>query len=161
MLLNIDILPLLGFLAMIFLLLIVQDLLDFPWPNEIYATHRAALSTLLSALFWISALALDLVWTLSRDNAPAINSDNSSSSGECTSDPQSDYQGKRSPSPEHQGQRSSSPEVESPFSWNNHLVHVSVMVQVLGEGFSFRIIFLHMLLDDFVFFLYKWFMFYS
>ena len=63
---------------MIFLLLIVQDLLDFPWPNEIYATHRAALSTLLSALFWISALGLDLVWTLTRDNAPAINSDNSS-----------------------------------------------------------------------------------
>ena len=67
-----------GFLALILLLLGAQELLDLPWPEDIFATHRAALSTLSSAIFWILALALDLLWTFTRDNAPAINSDNSS-----------------------------------------------------------------------------------
>ena len=49
-----------------------------PWPEDIFATHSAALSTMSSAIFWILALALDLMWTFTRDNAPAINSDNSS-----------------------------------------------------------------------------------
>ena len=62
---------------MIWLLLLAQDLLDFPWPSEIFSTNRAALATLSSALFWILALALDLIWIFTRDNAPAINSDNS------------------------------------------------------------------------------------
>ena len=67
-----------GFLALILLLLLAQELLDLPWPDDDFATHRAALSALSSAIFWILALALDLIWTFTRDNAPAINSDNSS-----------------------------------------------------------------------------------
>ena len=49
-----------------------------PWPEDIFTTHSAALSIMSSAIFWIIALALDLMWTFTRDNAPAINSDNSS-----------------------------------------------------------------------------------
>ena len=63
---------------MILLLLLAQELLYLPWPDDDFATHRAALSALSSAIFWILALALDLIWTFTRDNAPAINSDNSS-----------------------------------------------------------------------------------
>lgn len=47
------------------------------WPQPALPTHTTALAVILSCLSWLVLLLLHLAWTLSRVDAPAINSDNS------------------------------------------------------------------------------------
>ena len=67
-----------GMSLLVVLLLVLLDL-SSSWPLDAssISPHRAALATLVSCIFWLLLLLVDLSWTMTRQNAPAVDSDNS------------------------------------------------------------------------------------
>ena len=66
-----------GMSLLVVLLLVLLDLSSWPLDASSISPHRAALATLVSCTFWLLLLLVDLSWTMTRQNAPAVDSDNS------------------------------------------------------------------------------------
>ena len=64
-----------GMSLLVVLLLVLQDLASWPLGASI-SPHRAAFATLVSSIFWLLLLLIDLSWTMTRPDAPAMDSDN-------------------------------------------------------------------------------------
>ena len=65
-----------GMSLLVVLLLVLEDLSSWPLGASI-SPHRAALATLVSCIFWLLLLLVNLSWTMTRQDAPAVDSDNS------------------------------------------------------------------------------------
>ena len=64
-----------GMSLLVVLLLVLQELTSWPLGASI-SPHRAAFATLVSSIFWLLLLLIDLSWTMTRPDAPAMDSDN-------------------------------------------------------------------------------------